>query len=589
MFYSPGLRAFACRLLLWLAVIALPASLHAQEGNPLLAVDTSSPQATMRTFYKLTDAVEVAYVNMRDAPTAAQQAEVQRLMRKFMSIFDLSQISPTARTEIGGDAVVFLVDVLRRIDIPPLETIPGASAFSDVSEPASWSIPESEITIARLMDGPQKGKFLFDAETVARAGEFYALTKHLPLKKPSYVPSWREAQLQSHGWMIPAGLVRSLPELLKQPVFDTPIWKVLGTLIISALMAAVFALWHRLTRPSSDDYSPASYVRRLLMPLALVGAIFAARFLISNQINVIGAFGESVEYVLAIGLYVACAWAAWLIVFLVIEWVISSPTIPDQGLDANLLRLLGRVVGILGAASVAAYGGQQLGLPVVGVIAGLGVGGLAVALAAQSSIENLIGGLNLYADRPVRVGDFCEYAGIKGHVVHIGLRSTRIRALDRTVTAVPNSVLAKEHVTNYTLRDQMLFRHILDLRYETTTEQLRMLSTSIRDYLSAHPQVAKDIALPRVHVIGFGDWSIKLEIYCYLDTRDIPEFLAIQEQLNLQLIELVDRAGADFAFPSHTTYLARDTRPAKSKSTSTSTFAPATLVQARAGTIRRDG
>jgi len=540
-------------------VFGLPNVAGAQGANPLLAVDTSSPQATMRTFQHITDAVEIAAIELRSAPSPVKQAEVERLMQKALSMLDLSQVPPTARRDAGGDAIVFLVDVLRRIEVPPLEAIPDAGAFSDVEKPASWSVPGSEITISRLMEGPKKGHFVFDAETVARAGEFYTLTKHLPLRVPSQVPSWREAQLQSHGWMIPTTLVNGLPDELKGPVLDTPLWKVIGTLGIVLFLAAVVLLLRRLTEPKPEEYSPASYLRRLLMPIAVMIAIFGAKFLVSEQLNVIGAFAEITEFTLAIAFYVAAAWAAWLSIFVVIEWIIKTPTIPDQSLDANLLRLLARIVGILTVASIAAYGAQQLGLPVLGVLAGLGVGGLAVALAAQSSIENLIGGLNLYADRPIRVGDFCEYAGIKGHVEHIGLRSTRLRALDRTVTSVPNSLLAKMHVTNYALRDQMLFQHVLDLRYETTTEQLRALSTGIRTFLSSHPKVRQDIALPRVHVIGFGDWSIKVEVYAYVDATELPRFLAIQEELAVAIIDLVRKSGAEFAFPSQTTYLAQDT------------------------------
>lgn len=538
--------------------LALPSMALAQQVNPLLAVDTTSPQATIRTFQQITDVVEKAAIKLQSAPSPANQAEVERLMQKALSILDLSQVPPTARRDAGGDAIVFLVDVMRRIEVPPIEAIPDSSAFPDVEKPASWTVPGSEITISRQTQGPKKGSFLFDAETITRAGEFYRLTKHLPLRVPSRVPSWREAQLQMHGWMIPSTLVPSLPDGLKRTVLDTPVWKVIATISIILLLVTAVLVLRRLTEPRPEEYSPASYVRRLLMPAAMIMAIYGAKFLVSEQINVIGTFAEMVEFTLATVFYFAAAWATWFAIFVVMEWIIESPRIPDQSLDANLLRLLARIVGILAVASIAAYGAQQLGLPVLGVLAGLGVGGLAVALAAQSSIENLIGGLNLYADRPIRVGDFCEYAGIKGHVEHIGLRSTRIRGLDRTVTSVPNSVLAKNLVTNYAPRDQMLFQHVLDLRYETTTGQLRALCTGIRTFLSSHPKVRQDIASPRVHVIGFGDWSIKVEIYVYVDATELPKFLAIQEELAVAIIDLVRKSGAEFAFPSQTTYLAQD-------------------------------
>ncbi|HEX5665653.1 MAG TPA: mechanosensitive ion channel family protein [Hyphomicrobium sp.] len=535
---------------------AVPAA--AIDRNPLLAVDASSPRATLQTFQTLAAEVENTVIAMRAAPSAASQAKIYRLMQKLGSLLDLSDIPPASRRDMGRDAIVFLVDVLRRIEVPPLESIPGDDQFPDVTKPASWTIPGTEITIGRVLSGPKAGKFVFDADTVARAGEFYSLVKNLPLKVPARISNWRMEQLQLHGWMIPSSLVEALPAALKVPVFDTPIWKILATVVLLSLMGVLIAIWGRVTKPSPVAHSPKSYLQRLLLPAGVLLAVFAASSMNAFQIITVGRVSNAIDFALAVVWYVAAAWAAWMLIFVIIESIIESPTIPDQSLDANLLRLLGRVLGILSVAGIVGYGAQEVGLPVVGVIAGLGVGGLAVALAAQSSIENLIGGLNLYADRPIRVGDFCDYAGIQGHVEHIGLRSTRIRALDRTVTSVPNSLLAKVHITNYALRDQMLFRHTLDLRYETTTAQLRDLANAITAYLDGHPKVVRNVSLPRVRVIGFGDWSMKMEIYAYVNATELPVFLIIQQELAIAIIDLVRQSGADFAFPSQTVYLTKD-------------------------------
>jgi MscS family membrane protein len=538
--------------------VAFAAPAAAVDGNPLLAVDASSPRATLQTFQTLAAEVENTAIAMRAAPSAASQAKIYQLMQKLGSLLDLSDIPPASRRDMGRDAIVFLVDVLRRIDVPQLAAVPGHDQFPDVTKPASWTIPGTEIAISRVLSGPKAGKFVFDADTVARAGEFYSLVKNLPLKVPARISNWRMEQLQLHGWMIPSSLVEALPAALKVPVFDTPIWKILAAVVLLSLMGVLIAIWGRVTKPSPAAHSPKSYLQRLLLPAGVLLAVFAASSMNAFQIITVGRVSNAIDFALAIVWYVAAAWAAWMLIFVIIESIIESPTIPDQSLDANLLRLLGRVVGILSIAGIVGYGAQEVGLPVVGVIAGLGVGGLAVALAAQSSIENLIGGLNLYADRPIRVGDFCDYAGIQGHVEHIGLRSTRIRALDRTVTSVPNSLLAKVHITNYTLRDQMLFRHTLDLRYETTTAQLRDLANTITAYLDGHPKVVRNISLPRVRVIGFGDWSMKMEVYAYVNATELPVFLIIQQELAIAIIDLVRQSGADFAFPSQTVYLTKD-------------------------------
>ncbi len=547
------------RIPLVLIAIAVSATAAAFDGDPLLTVDATSPRATLQTLLTLSAAVEDTAIAMRTSPNAGSQAKIYQFMQKLGSLLDLSDVPPASRRESGRDAIVFLVDVLRRIELPPLQAIPDADRYPDITKPASWTIPGTEITISRVLSGPKAGKFAFDPDTVARAGEFYSLVKNMPLKMPARIPSWRNEQLQLHGWMIPSSLVDGLPAALKVAVFDTPLWKILATLVLLGLMGVLVAIVARMSKPDPAAHSPKSYLQRLLLPAAILLAVFAASSINAFQIVTIGRVSSFIDFALAIVWFVAAAWAAWMLVFVVIEWIIESPSIPDQSLDANLLRLLGRVLGILAVAGLVGYGAQEVGLPVVGVIAGLGVGGLAVALAAQSSIENLIGGLNIYADRPIRVGDFCDYAGIQGHVEHIGLRSTRIRALDRTVTSVPNSLLAKVHITNYALRDQMLFRHTLDLRYEITTPQLRDLADAITTYLHEHPKVVRNVGLPRVRVVGFGDWSIKMEVYAYVNATELPVFLVIQQELTIAIIDLVRQLGADFAFPSQTVYLSRDT------------------------------
>ena len=120
-------------------------------------------------------------------------------------------------------------------------------------------------------------------------------------------------------------------------------------------------------------------------------------------------------------------------------------------------------------------------MPVYGIAAGLGVGGLAVALAAQPTIENLLGGMSLFADKPVRVGDVCKYGDAVGTIEAIGIRSARIRGEDRTLTTIPNAALAKMPIVNLSQRDRMLIQTVIGLRYETTPEQLRYVLVKLRN------------------------------------------------------------------------------------------------------------
>ncbi|UCG12114.1 MAG: mechanosensitive ion channel family protein [Deltaproteobacteria bacterium] len=198
---------------------------------------------------------------------------------------------------------------------------------------------------------------------------------------------------------------------------------------------------------------------------------------------------------------------------------------------------------------------DNIGFRVTTVLAGLGIGGLAVALAAQKPLENLIGAITLYASRPVRVGDFCRFGDQIGTVEEIGLRSTNIRTLDHTVVSVPNAEFANLHLDNFSKRDKIWYHPRISLRYETTPDQIRYILVEIRKLLYAHPKVLADPA--RIRFIGFGAYSLDLDVFAYVDVTDYGEFLEVAEDLNLRIMDIVTEAGSSFAIPSQTTYLER--------------------------------
>jgi len=184
------------------------------------------------------------------------------------------------------------------------------------------------------------------------------------------------------------------------------------------------------------------------------------------------------------------------------------------------------------------------------------VGGIAVALAAQKTVEHLFGGLSLIADQPVKVGDFCRFGDQVGTVERIGMRSTRVRTLDRTVVTVPNAEFANLRLENFAERDRIWLRLTLGLRYETTPDQLRHVLIRLRELLYAHPRIDPDPA--RVRFVGFGAYSLDLEIYAYVRTSDFSEFLAVREDLYLRIMDVVATSGTGFAFPSQVNYASGD-------------------------------
>lgn len=206
---------------------------------------------------------------------------------------------------------------------------------------------------------------------------------------------------------------------------------------------------------------------------------------------------------------------------------------------------------------------DTFGIDVTAGIAALGIGGLALALGAQKTIENLVGSVTLVADQPVRVGDFCKVGDTVGTVEKIGMRSTRIRTLNRTVVTIPNGQFSSEKIENYAHRDRFLFNPVLDLRYETSPDQIRFLLVEIRTILYSHPMVNPEPA--RIRFGELGASSIKLEIFSYINAPTFDIFLEVREDLLLRIMDKVGESGTDFAFPSQTIYFAGDKGLSKEK------------------------
>ncbi len=209
------------------------------------------------------------------------------------------------------------------------------------------------------------------------------------------------------------------------------------------------------------------------------------------------------------------------------------------------LTLVVLTLGLLSLLEVA-------GVHVTALIAGLGVGGIAVGLAAQKTIEHLFGGVALIADQPIKVGDFCRFGDQMGTVEAIGLRSTRIRTLERPLVSIPNGELAGLQIENFAKRDRVWLKTTLSLRYETTPDQMRYVLVRLRELLYAHPMIDPDPA--RVRLVGFGAGSLEVEIFAYVRTSDYNEFVAVREDLYLRVLDIIAESGTGLARPIQAIY-----------------------------------
>ena len=193
---------------------------------------------------------------------------------------------------------------------------------------------------------------------------------------------------------------------------------------------------------------------------------------------------------------------------------------------------------------------DNLGYQVTTILAGLGVGGVAVALAAQKSLENLIGSITIYMSQPVHVGDFCKFGDTFGTVEEIGLRATQLRTLARTVVHVPNAMFASGTIENLTQRDKILYRTRLRLSYNDRPEQVKQVLAKIRELIDLDEFIDEENS--RIRFLEFGEYAQELELYVYIKTRDFVEYLEHREDINLQINDIVESAGAKLTVPVKT-------------------------------------
>jgi MscS family membrane protein len=266
-----------------------------------------------------------------------------------------------------------------------------------------------------------------------------------------------------------------------------------------------------------------------------------------------------VSYSLGLGIEAQRFADAHTIDITIVTWVLLSATnlmraifserLERQGKEAAVVLLgpIGNATKIVIVILAVLAWLSNLGFNITALLAGLGVGGIAVALALQKPLEDLFGAISMYTQQPVRVGDYCRFGEIEGTVVEIGLRTTRIRTLGNTVVSIPNAKIAGDVLDNYSVRQNIWYNPTLILRYDSTAEQLRQIVSEIEEFLIAHDKVVEDPC--RVRVAGFGKAGIELEVYAYIKTSDYAEYMEIAEQLNLSVIEIITRSDTEFAVP----------------------------------------
>jgi MscS family membrane protein len=350
-------------------------------------------------------------------------------------------------------------------------------------------------------------------------------------------------------------LEKHLPEpLVSWTIVETPLWRWIAFFVLAGLLYAISQLLAGIAA------KPAAWLARKTGSAAdeqVIEDLWApVRLLLS-----LGIFGAGMEWIgpspllriylergVGAAFFLALAWLGARLIDVGLGHLRTVLMAKHRNFSHSVLPMISRLLKITVLMLTIAAILSDWGYNATAILAGLGVGSIAIALAAQKTIENFFGSVSVISDRPVSVGDFCRFGDRLGTVEDIGLRSTRLRTIDRTLVSVPNGQFSSMTLENFNRRDKMLFHVTLNLRRETTPDQVRAVLASITQIMKAEPKVEAG-GLP-VRFVGIGTYSLDLEIFIYVLTEDNDQFLSTQQDLLLRIMDAVHAAGTGLAIPT---------------------------------------
>ncbi len=387
---------------------------------------------------------------------------------------------------------------------------------------------------------------------VSRGAKVWLISRQTLDQVPEVYDSLRFPQLEKR---LPKFLVKTRP-------LGMPLWQWIS-IVLFAPMALLFGwltafllrLCSRRIRGALGMGVQSSKPLRRWGPGVVLGAVIIHYYFV----YLIGAsilYRQYYRYLLLILLAMAFYWATTRFTYWISVRMWDQLTSRGRYAERSLVSLTRRVIDVAIFVVIGLFVLSKLDANVPAALAGLGIGGLAIGLGAQKTFENMMGGISILVDRAVLVGDACKIGDQRGIVEDIGLRSTKLRTEERTLVSIPNGTVATAILENFRLRDKILFRQMLRLRYDLAPDHVRYVLEQLRQVLLRHGKVEEVSA--RVRLLKLGENAIEVEIYAYILVREYREFLAVQEELILQAMDVLENSGAAVALPTQTTMVTRD-------------------------------
>ncbi|MDE5068910.1 MAG: mechanosensitive ion channel [Trichodesmium sp. St16_bin4-tuft] len=461
---------------------------------------------------------------------------------------DLSKIPPQLKPYKKYESTLLLKEILDRIEVPPYAEIPDTEYVRSNTKYKKWRLSNTRIEIIKVDSGPQKGEFLFSPYTVANLDKFYQQVKNLPYKTVATEGFYETYQkISGQMWEIKF-FSGSLSWLNDITYWEQTLWQWIGLVIslIITLLIPCLSFWWNWGRVKTlkIQYKTWELVQAPLIVIISLGWLLYSK----DFLNITGDLLMIILFISATISWIMIALTIFLFGNALGETIIASPEMRYQSLNEIMIRKICRLLSFTVATTILIIGLNNIGISLVPFVAGLGIGGFAIALAAKPTLENLIAGVTLLADQPVKVGEYCSFGNEQGNILEIGLYSTRILSLNGDLISIPNSKFLQLELVNKSRRDHILLHQTIGLHYNTTSEQLQFVLAKIREMILAHPKLLEETA--RVRFIKYGnDYARDVEIFIHVETGQLIEFLAIQEDVLLRVNDIVESSGTCFAVP----------------------------------------
>ncbi|WFB35898.1 mechanosensitive ion channel family protein [Kiritimatiellota bacterium B12222] len=540
------------RSVLLLSICVIGFLLHADSNTwinkPLQPPDTQSPRATLFGFIE--DANEAyLYITGEGRAKLSPHARESMIMR-MQGYLDVELIAEHIRDQASIEAAIALKEILDRLELPAAQDVPGEG---DAELPPLWRIPGTNLKIVLMTEGPNQGEYLFSGETVIRAVSVYDRVASIPMRTeaPATSPGLMHIYRSEPASLWVAKLIDALPDWVRNEVAGQILWQWIGLVLIFVLGLLIMFFTYKLARIRAAKFKENHswrYVFTLWLPVVAMCVPLWMKHIIKQDLVISGELLRITDFILGLLVLLASLRLIWAIGNRLLVIVINHPQVAENQLDTQFIRLSGRILTVIIVVIVFIEGGKRLGIPLTTLVAGAGISGLAVALAAQDSLKNILGSIMLILDKPFGVNDRIIFKNFQGFVQEIGLRSTKIKLLTGNMASIPNEVLARMEIENVSKRPSLRKVVQLHMPLDTPWRKTEKVLERIREWMQDHEGMPEDQP-PRVFLQELSQVSCMIQVMFWYAPPKTTQMLVFSEKLMFEMLKIAEEEGVALKFP----------------------------------------